>query len=169
MQSETVELLGTAEVAAVLGVSRKTVAAYLARGQMPEPDVKLACGPIWSRETLAAWLAKRDARVVAWEKRLAELEKRHEKVLRAIGERNRVAGARALQAGRNMRSRPGRKGPTISEQVADHAVRELELLIEQRSEVPAVRRLAAEFAEADQLRERIEARKLQAFERAVAS
>src|SRR5438105_281612 len=122
---ETVELLGTAEVAAVLGVSRKTVAAYLARDQMPAPDIKLACGPIWYRETLAAWLAKRDARVDGWAKRLAELEKRHEKVLQAIGERNRVAGARALQAGRNMRARPGRKGPTISEQVADHALREL--------------------------------------------
>src|SRR2546429_8982360 len=114
MQSETaLDLLGVAEIAEMIGVGRKTVAAYVARGQMPAPDLKLACGPIWRGERVRAWIATREQRVDRWAVRLAELERRHEKILRAITDRNEVAGAQALQAGRNMRARKrGGKRPT---------------------------------------------------------
>jgi predicted DNA-binding transcriptional regulator AlpA len=157
-ETATLDLLGVAEIAEMIGVGRKTVAAYVARGQMPAPDARLACGPIWQRSTIDAWQSKRDERNQRAETRLAELEKRHEKILRAITARNEVAGAQAFQAGRNMRARKrGGKRPTITQQRETFALRELERVIEQRSEVPAVRRLAAEFAEADRLRDRITA------------
>jgi prophage regulatory protein len=174
MQSETaLDLLGAAEVAAVLGVSRKTVAAYLARGQMPAPDARLACGPIWRRGSLEVWLATREQRNERAELRLAELEKRHAKILDAIADRDAPPEdwRKREQLHRNWsnakRKRRGRR-PTVSVQLADHSLRELERTLEQHSDVPAVRKLAAELDEADRLRERIEARKTQAFERAVA-
>jgi hypothetical protein len=170
MAADSLDVMGVAEVAALIGVAPKTVGAYLARGQMPAPDVKLACGPIWARETIEAWTAKREQRTERAEVRLAELERRHEKILRAITARNEVAGAQAFQAGRNMRARKrGGKRPTITQQREDFSLRELERVIEQHSEDPAVRRLVAELAEADRLRERLEARKTRAFERALAS
>lgn len=56
------EILGAAELAALAGVSVRTLSAYLSRGQCPEPDWRLACGPVWRSETVAAWLEARAAR-----------------------------------------------------------------------------------------------------------
>ena len=58
----TVQYLGAAEVAARVGVAPSTISSYAARGQMPEPDVRI--GPIagWSSETIDAWAGNRPGR-----------------------------------------------------------------------------------------------------------
>lgn len=59
----TGDLLGVAELAALLGVQRVTVSGYVSRGVvLPPPAVRLACGPIWHRADIEAWIAARDAR-----------------------------------------------------------------------------------------------------------
>ena len=44
-----------AEVAAYLGVKPGTITAYLARGQMPQPDGRVGRTPWWRPETIRAW------------------------------------------------------------------------------------------------------------------
>lgn len=51
-------VLGTAEVAAVLGWKRSRVAVSYSRGQLPTPLAVLACGPIWRREDIDAFIAR---------------------------------------------------------------------------------------------------------------
>jgi len=52
---------GVAEVAEACGVSPKRVAVWLARGNwsIPEPDDRLACGPIWYGSTIEPWIRAR--------------------------------------------------------------------------------------------------------------
>lgn len=57
------DILGVHEMAQLAGISDSTMRAYVTRGQCPEPDYRLACGPIWRRETAEAWVAKRDQRI----------------------------------------------------------------------------------------------------------
>lgn len=52
-------LCGAREAAGILGVTTSTVTSYLARGQMLEPLVTLACGPIWLRSDIERWHAGR--------------------------------------------------------------------------------------------------------------
>jgi predicted DNA-binding transcriptional regulator AlpA len=59
----TVNLLGIAEIAARLGVPRATVAQWHVRGKLPEPDARLAMGPVWREQTIATWERKRAARL----------------------------------------------------------------------------------------------------------
>ena len=50
------DLLGTQELAALLGIKPRTISAYLARGiVLPAPCARLACGPIWARRDVEAW------------------------------------------------------------------------------------------------------------------
>lgn len=56
------DILGVHELAALAGVLPRTMSAYVSRGQCPEPDYRLVCGPIWRRKTAEAWIAKRDRR-----------------------------------------------------------------------------------------------------------
>lgn len=51
-------ILGTAEVAVVLGWKRTRVAVAHSRGQLPAPLAVLACGPIWRREDIDALVGK---------------------------------------------------------------------------------------------------------------
>ena len=51
--------LTTSDVATVLGVSQSTVRAYLARGQMPDPDQRIGHMPLWKPETISIWRAAR--------------------------------------------------------------------------------------------------------------
>lgn len=55
----TTEYLGTDEIAALLGVKPQTVRDYAYRGDMPEPDRHFGRSPVWTRETVDAWIASR--------------------------------------------------------------------------------------------------------------
>ena len=48
-------LLGTAEVAALVGWKPSSISAALNRGQLPTPYARLACGPIWTRQQIETW------------------------------------------------------------------------------------------------------------------
>lgn len=56
-------LLGVAELAREAGVKPRTLAGYLARGQCPEPSVRLECGPVWFESAVREWLDAREARL----------------------------------------------------------------------------------------------------------
>jgi predicted DNA-binding transcriptional regulator AlpA len=49
------DILGTAEVAEVLGVGRSTVRAWITRGHLPKPDAQLQATPVWRRSTIERW------------------------------------------------------------------------------------------------------------------
>jgi predicted DNA-binding transcriptional regulator AlpA len=53
--SRDYDLVGVAEVAALLQVTRRSVARYANRPDFPEPVVRLAAGPIWRRSDVLAW------------------------------------------------------------------------------------------------------------------
>ncbi|WP_198955282.1 hypothetical protein [Kineosporia sp. R_H_3] len=48
-------LVGSAEIAAMLGVSRQRVVQLARTPGFPEPEADLKTGRIWSREKVAAW------------------------------------------------------------------------------------------------------------------
>jgi len=48
-------VVGLAEVAETLGVSKRTASRYAARADFPRPAVVLAMGPIWLLEDVEAW------------------------------------------------------------------------------------------------------------------
>jgi hypothetical protein len=56
------ELVGTGEVARILGVSRQRAQAVASRDDFPEPLARLASGPVWTRPSL-------DAFVGSWKRR----------------------------------------------------------------------------------------------------
>ena len=49
------ELAGLAEVAEMLGVTKRTVSNYTRREDFPQPVDRLASGPIWRRTDIEAW------------------------------------------------------------------------------------------------------------------
>lgn len=53
---------GVAEIAEALNVRRQTVWAWVQRGThgIPEPDQRLAMGPVWRAETIEPWIRKMD-------------------------------------------------------------------------------------------------------------
>jgi predicted DNA-binding transcriptional regulator AlpA len=53
--SSPLRLLGLAEVADVLGVSKRTASRYAARTDFPKPLAQLAMGPIWLAEDVESW------------------------------------------------------------------------------------------------------------------
>lgn len=53
------QVIGSAEAAEIIGVLPNTVSSYVARGQILEPLLVLSCGPIWLRDDLKRWQAKR--------------------------------------------------------------------------------------------------------------
>ncbi len=46
------------DIAAVLGVSRRTIEAERSAGRLPEPDLRIGKVPLWRVETIRAWLAR---------------------------------------------------------------------------------------------------------------
>jgi len=48
-------LAGLAEVAEMVGVSRRTAARYVNRSDFPAPVARLRAGPIWLAEDVEAW------------------------------------------------------------------------------------------------------------------
>ena len=54
-----VELVGTAEIASMLGVTRQRVNAIVAtHDDFPKPIAELAAGRIWDRADVEAWAAR---------------------------------------------------------------------------------------------------------------
>jgi predicted DNA-binding transcriptional regulator AlpA len=51
-------VLGLAEIADLLGVSRQTVDQWRTRGRLPEPDGTVGGRPAWRTETITAWAAQ---------------------------------------------------------------------------------------------------------------
>ena len=49
------KLAGLAEVAELLGVSKRTATRYALRDDFPEPAARLRAGPIWLEEDVLAW------------------------------------------------------------------------------------------------------------------
>jgi len=48
-------LAGIAEVAEMLGVSRRTAARYANRSEFPAPVARLRAGPVWLADDIEAW------------------------------------------------------------------------------------------------------------------
>lgn len=51
----THHLMGTAEVAAFLGISRARVGQLAQREDFPSPVVRLAAGPVWESADIEQW------------------------------------------------------------------------------------------------------------------
>jgi predicted DNA-binding transcriptional regulator AlpA len=45
-----------AEAAVALGLSRRTIERLRASGRFPKPDLRVGKVPLWSRQTLIAWI-----------------------------------------------------------------------------------------------------------------
>jgi hypothetical protein len=46
------------EVAAALGVSRRSIERERSAGRFPPPDLQIGKMPLWRRETLVGWIAQ---------------------------------------------------------------------------------------------------------------
>ncbi len=57
------QLLGVAEVCALLGLSRGALGHRRRRPDFPEPVALLDCGPIWARSQIVAYAAERCSRL----------------------------------------------------------------------------------------------------------
>ena len=55
-------LLGVAEVAALIGLSRPALASRRERDDFPSPVAQLACGPIWARQDIERYAMERAGR-----------------------------------------------------------------------------------------------------------
>ena len=62
LRSALVELVGTAEIAELLGVSRQRVHQLVSKPDFPRPLAVLAAGMIWRREDVEEW-ARRTGRL----------------------------------------------------------------------------------------------------------
>ncbi len=61
----THHLVGTTEVAALLGLSRQRVHQLATEARdFPQPAVRLAAGPVWERDAIEGW-AERTGRTLA--------------------------------------------------------------------------------------------------------
>ena len=58
------DVVGPAEVAAMIGVKKATVHQANARGRMPAPDLIVSRVPIWTRERIVAWAHDTGRRIV---------------------------------------------------------------------------------------------------------
>jgi predicted DNA-binding transcriptional regulator AlpA len=62
MPGMTHHLLGVAEIAAMLGLSRQRVNQLIQQDDFPAPEAELSAGRIWSREVVEAWVASHPQR-----------------------------------------------------------------------------------------------------------
>lgn len=60
---ERLDVVGTAEVAELLGVDRSQIGRWRRNGQFPEPAHRLAAGPFWYRSDVAKLAVERKAHV----------------------------------------------------------------------------------------------------------
>lgn len=54
----TETLVGSKEAAQIAGITTNHFGVMRKRGQVPEPRVVLACGPIWNRSEIERWIDK---------------------------------------------------------------------------------------------------------------
>lgn len=59
--STALDLVGQAEIAAMTKTNRSTVGVWVARGKLPAPVAKLACGTIWLRADIERWAKAKTA------------------------------------------------------------------------------------------------------------
>jgi len=59
---ERLQVVGLAEVAELLDVSKRTATRYTARPDFPEPAAELAMGPIWLRADVERWSSRSPVR-----------------------------------------------------------------------------------------------------------
>jgi len=57
VRGEPLGVVGLAEVAELLAVSKRTATRYAGRGDFPEPAAQLAMGPIWFTADVERWMA----------------------------------------------------------------------------------------------------------------
>jgi predicted DNA-binding transcriptional regulator AlpA len=57
------QLVGAAEVAEILGVSRQRVTQLTSRPDFPAPVAVLAMGKVWTRDDVQTWADERDERL----------------------------------------------------------------------------------------------------------
>jgi predicted DNA-binding transcriptional regulator AlpA len=60
--AEVPPLVGLAEAADVVGLTKRRIQQLQAEGQFPEPVTRLRATPVWRRDDLVAWAARRDPR-----------------------------------------------------------------------------------------------------------
>jgi hypothetical protein len=58
MRSKPLRVVGLAEIAVLLGVSKRTATRYTTRPDFPVPAVRLAMGPIWWSDDVEAWISE---------------------------------------------------------------------------------------------------------------
>ena len=49
------DLLGSAEVAELVGLKPETIWVYTSRGMLPEPDLETARQKLWYKDTIVEW------------------------------------------------------------------------------------------------------------------
>ncbi|WP_354163801.1 MULTISPECIES: hypothetical protein [unclassified Bradyrhizobium] len=49
--------LGLSELSEIVGISKGTAHGRMKRNKLPEPMVKLAMGPVWTKESIWDWLS----------------------------------------------------------------------------------------------------------------
>lgn len=59
---ERLGVVGLAEIAELLGISKRTATRYTARDDFPEPAAELSMGPIWLRAEVERWSRKSPVR-----------------------------------------------------------------------------------------------------------
>ena len=47
---------GLTEIARASGIDRRLLALWLQRGKLPEPDARLAMGPVWTAQRIEPWI-----------------------------------------------------------------------------------------------------------------
>lgn len=52
------KVYGIKEIAEALGARRQTVSQWFKRGHLPDPDERLASGPVWLAKTIEPWINK---------------------------------------------------------------------------------------------------------------
>jgi predicted DNA-binding transcriptional regulator AlpA len=53
----TTKLVGLAEVAELVGISKRTASRYALRSDFPPPVARLRAGPIWLEDDVRTWAA----------------------------------------------------------------------------------------------------------------
>jgi predicted DNA-binding transcriptional regulator AlpA len=53
------DLLDIAAVAVLVGWQQRSISRYLSAGRFPAPDLRFGAAPVWHRDTVAEWQARR--------------------------------------------------------------------------------------------------------------
>lgn len=59
LAKDQLQLVGQYEIAEMVGEKSSTVGVWMTRGLLPEPVAKLACGRVWLRSDVEAWIKQR--------------------------------------------------------------------------------------------------------------